>query len=157
MLDHVTIGVSDLERSKAFYDKALKAIGIERLYSEGAEFFGYGALLLDRSEPFGVVHLHHPIAIRTPHLCQSPDSRAPALRRRRVGTGSKSALAASRFAAEAVTPASDVPDRRGGEMHRAAQRGRVAVALEQLRLYTDPVLRDLSSKGFVTSCKCREI
>lgn len=41
MLDHVTIGVSDLERS--FYDKALKAIGIERLYSEGAEFFGYGA------------------------------------------------------------------------------------------------------------------
>src|SRR4029077_13354761 len=43
MLDHVTIGVSDLERSKAFYDKALKAIGIERLYSEGAEFFGYGA------------------------------------------------------------------------------------------------------------------
>ena len=42
MIDHVTIGVSDLERSKAFYDKALKAIGIERLYSEGAEFFGYG-------------------------------------------------------------------------------------------------------------------
>jgi catechol 2,3-dioxygenase-like lactoylglutathione lyase family enzyme len=42
MLDHVTIGVSDLERSKAFYDKALKAIGIERLYSEGTEFFGYG-------------------------------------------------------------------------------------------------------------------
>jgi hypothetical protein len=32
-----------LERSKAFYHKALKAIGIERLYSEGAEFFGYGA------------------------------------------------------------------------------------------------------------------
>ena len=43
MLDHVTIGVSDLERSKTFYDKALKAIGIERLYSEGAESFGYGA------------------------------------------------------------------------------------------------------------------
>jgi catechol 2,3-dioxygenase-like lactoylglutathione lyase family enzyme len=43
MLDHVTIGARDLERSKAFYDKSLKAIGIERLYSEGAEFFGYGA------------------------------------------------------------------------------------------------------------------
>ena len=43
MLDQVTIGVSDLERSKTFYDKALKAIGIERLYSEGAESFGYGA------------------------------------------------------------------------------------------------------------------
>jgi catechol 2,3-dioxygenase-like lactoylglutathione lyase family enzyme len=36
----VTIGVGDLERSKAFYDKALKAIRIERLYSEGAEFLG---------------------------------------------------------------------------------------------------------------------
>src|SRR5260370_36791236 len=43
MLDHVASGVSDLERAKAFHDKALKAIGIERLYSEGAEFFGYGA------------------------------------------------------------------------------------------------------------------
>jgi catechol 2,3-dioxygenase-like lactoylglutathione lyase family enzyme len=43
MLDHVTIGVSDLDRSKVFYDKALKAIGIERLFSEGAESFGYGA------------------------------------------------------------------------------------------------------------------
>jgi catechol 2,3-dioxygenase-like lactoylglutathione lyase family enzyme len=48
MLNHVTVGVSDLERSKAFHDKALKAIGIERLYSEGAEFF-----LLDRSETVG--------------------------------------------------------------------------------------------------------
>jgi catechol 2,3-dioxygenase-like lactoylglutathione lyase family enzyme len=33
MLDHVTIGVSNIERSKAFYDKALKAIGIERVYA----------------------------------------------------------------------------------------------------------------------------
>ena len=32
MLDHVTIGVSDLERSKAFYDNALKAIGIELVW-----------------------------------------------------------------------------------------------------------------------------
>ena len=36
MLDHVTIGVSNIERSKAFYDKALKAIGIERLYAEAS-------------------------------------------------------------------------------------------------------------------------
>ena len=43
MLDHISMGFSDLERSKAFYDKTLQAIGIERLYSEGGEFFGYGA------------------------------------------------------------------------------------------------------------------
>jgi catechol 2,3-dioxygenase-like lactoylglutathione lyase family enzyme len=43
MLDHVTIGVSDIERSKAFYDQALRPLGIERLYAEGATTAGYGA------------------------------------------------------------------------------------------------------------------
>jgi catechol 2,3-dioxygenase-like lactoylglutathione lyase family enzyme len=42
VLDHVTIGVSDIERSKAFYDEALNAIGIKRLYAEGETFAGYG-------------------------------------------------------------------------------------------------------------------
>ena len=42
MLDHVTIGVSDIARSIAFYDKVLKSIGIERLYAEGDSFAGYG-------------------------------------------------------------------------------------------------------------------
>ncbi len=43
MLDHVTIGVSDIERSKAFYDRALRPLGIERLYAEGDTSAGYGA------------------------------------------------------------------------------------------------------------------
>jgi catechol 2,3-dioxygenase-like lactoylglutathione lyase family enzyme len=42
MLDHVTIGVSDIERSKVFYDEILKAIGVERPYAEGETFAGYG-------------------------------------------------------------------------------------------------------------------
>ncbi|WP_349958290.1 VOC family protein [Rhizobium sp. ZPR3] len=42
MLDHVTIGVRDFERSKIFYDTILRAIGIERLYAEGESFAGYG-------------------------------------------------------------------------------------------------------------------
>ncbi|MCC8956805.1 VOC family protein [Bradyrhizobium sp. Pear77] len=42
MLDHVTIGISDIERSKTFYDAALRPLGITRLYAEGAEFAGYG-------------------------------------------------------------------------------------------------------------------
>ncbi|MHC2433269.1 VOC family protein [Bradyrhizobium sp. USDA 4451] len=42
MLDHVTIGSSDIERSKAFYDAALRSLGISRLYAEGAGFAGYG-------------------------------------------------------------------------------------------------------------------
>jgi catechol 2,3-dioxygenase-like lactoylglutathione lyase family enzyme len=42
MLDHVTIGVRDLERASAFYDRALRPLGIERLYAEGENFAGYG-------------------------------------------------------------------------------------------------------------------
>lgn len=40
MLDHVTIGVSDIERSMAFYDQALRPLGIERLYA--MDGVGYG-------------------------------------------------------------------------------------------------------------------
>jgi catechol 2,3-dioxygenase-like lactoylglutathione lyase family enzyme len=43
MLDHVTIGVSDIERAKTFYDRVLPVLGITRLYAEGENFAGYGA------------------------------------------------------------------------------------------------------------------
>jgi catechol 2,3-dioxygenase-like lactoylglutathione lyase family enzyme len=43
MLDHVTIGVRDIERATAFYDRVLAVLGIDRLYAEGAGFAGYGA------------------------------------------------------------------------------------------------------------------
>ena len=42
MLDHVTIGVIDLERSRRFYDLALVPLAIERLYDDDATFAGYG-------------------------------------------------------------------------------------------------------------------
>lgn len=42
MLDHVTIGVLDLEQSRMFYDAILHPLGIERLYAEGETFAGYG-------------------------------------------------------------------------------------------------------------------
>jgi catechol 2,3-dioxygenase-like lactoylglutathione lyase family enzyme len=42
MLDHVTIGVSDIERSRNFYDLALRPLGITRLYAEGETASGYG-------------------------------------------------------------------------------------------------------------------
>jgi catechol 2,3-dioxygenase-like lactoylglutathione lyase family enzyme len=42
MLDNVTIGVRDIERSKKFYDRALLPLGITRLYGEGERFAGYG-------------------------------------------------------------------------------------------------------------------
>jgi catechol 2,3-dioxygenase-like lactoylglutathione lyase family enzyme len=42
MLDHVTIGVTNTERSLAFYDRALRPLGITRLYADGERFAGYG-------------------------------------------------------------------------------------------------------------------
>lgn len=42
MLDHVTIGVTDLARAKAFYDAALAPLGIRRLFEDGTTFAGYG-------------------------------------------------------------------------------------------------------------------
>jgi catechol 2,3-dioxygenase-like lactoylglutathione lyase family enzyme len=42
MLDHVTVGVRDIERSRKFYDRALLPLGITRLYGEGERFAGYG-------------------------------------------------------------------------------------------------------------------
>jgi catechol 2,3-dioxygenase-like lactoylglutathione lyase family enzyme len=41
MLDHVTLGVTNLERSKAFYDSALKPLGIAPLF-ERPTYVGYG-------------------------------------------------------------------------------------------------------------------
>jgi catechol 2,3-dioxygenase-like lactoylglutathione lyase family enzyme len=43
MLDHVTVGVIDVERSKSFYDQALVPLGISRLHTEAETFAGYGS------------------------------------------------------------------------------------------------------------------
>jgi catechol 2,3-dioxygenase-like lactoylglutathione lyase family enzyme len=42
LLDHVTIGVSNIERAMQFYDRALRPLGIARLYAEAHEYAGYG-------------------------------------------------------------------------------------------------------------------
>jgi catechol 2,3-dioxygenase-like lactoylglutathione lyase family enzyme len=42
MMDHVTIGVTDLDRSRKFYDRTLAPFGIERLYADGDRTSGYG-------------------------------------------------------------------------------------------------------------------
>lgn len=41
MLDHVSIGVRDIDRARRFYDAALKPLGYTRL-SSGAGSLGYG-------------------------------------------------------------------------------------------------------------------
>lgn len=43
MLDHITIGVADLARAVAFYDRALGPLGVGRLMMVTAEMTGSGA------------------------------------------------------------------------------------------------------------------
>ena len=56
MLDHVSIGVADLKRTKKFYDAALKSLGYKCL-SEGAESLGYG----DKSVALWISPAKHPV------------------------------------------------------------------------------------------------
>lgn len=42
MIDHVTLGVSDLDRARAFYDRALIPLGLKRITRDDHDFAGYG-------------------------------------------------------------------------------------------------------------------
>ncbi len=42
MLDHIGILVTDLARSQAFYEKALKPLGIRLVAGDGAHYAGFG-------------------------------------------------------------------------------------------------------------------
>ena len=42
MIDHLSIGVRDIDRSRAFYDAVLAPLGYRRL-SDGSDALGYGA------------------------------------------------------------------------------------------------------------------
>lgn len=56
MFDHISIGVKNIERSGAFYDAALGALGYERLSSFG-NTVGYGA----EKPAFWVMEAEHPV------------------------------------------------------------------------------------------------
>ena len=62
MIDHVTINVADLERSKAFYERALRPLGysLQMEYLEGCGFGAEGKpdfFLAQRGEPSAPVHV----------------------------------------------------------------------------------------------------
>jgi len=42
MIDHVTLGVSDFDRARAFYDRALAPLGLKRITRDDRDFAGYG-------------------------------------------------------------------------------------------------------------------
>ena len=65
MLDHIVIGASDLEASKAFYDAALAPLGVSRLL----EFPGTSGL---RGEPKARVLRYGRTVERSPRTWRSP-------------------------------------------------------------------------------------
>jgi catechol 2,3-dioxygenase-like lactoylglutathione lyase family enzyme len=73
MLDHVSIGVRDLARTKRFYDASLAPLGY-KLLSEGADSLGYGA----EAPFFWVSVTDHPVPANPDsglHFCFAAPSR----------------------------------------------------------------------------------
>jgi catechol 2,3-dioxygenase-like lactoylglutathione lyase family enzyme len=76
IIDHVSLGVADLDRARSFYDAALKPLGVKRLYDDRG-MLGYGRgehpeLWFARPES-GDRRGHGPSAGF--HLCLHADSR----------------------------------------------------------------------------------
>jgi catechol 2,3-dioxygenase-like lactoylglutathione lyase family enzyme len=78
MIDHVSIGVSDLELSRRFYDAALKPLGLTRIVDFAGRGSDYGAAPGSLGVEFTVTR---EAGVKTPvpgaHLCfRAPDRAA---------------------------------------------------------------------------------
>ncbi|HZT18825.1 MAG TPA: VOC family protein [Dongiaceae bacterium] len=74
MIDHVSIGVRDIARTKRFYDAALKPLGYECL-SNGEASLGYGRA----SVAFWISASEHPVPANSAsglHFCFAAPTRA---------------------------------------------------------------------------------
>lgn len=76
MLDHVSVGVSDLERSRRFYDTALRPLGLVRTVDFAGRGSDYGAAPGQTGVEFTITS---EAGVRTPipgaHLCFRAPSR----------------------------------------------------------------------------------
>jgi hypothetical protein len=111
MLDHVSLGVTDIERSRHFYDAALRPLGLVRIVDFGkGRGSDYGAAPGSLGVEFTITR---EAQVRTPipgaHIC----FRAPTARlstyfiRRRLPTGDRTM--ACRVFARVITPTTTVP------------------------------------------------
>ena len=78
MIDHLSLGVADLARSRAFYDAALAPLGYRRLF-DLADASGYGGSLAgtlrEQALPFWIGHDSNPIGL-SGHVCFKAARRA---------------------------------------------------------------------------------
>jgi catechol 2,3-dioxygenase-like lactoylglutathione lyase family enzyme len=87
MLDHVSLGVSDIDRSRRFYDAALRPLGLVRTVDFGeGRGSGYGAAPGSLGVEFTITG---EVEVRTPipgaHLCFRAPDRAAGRRLSRGG------------------------------------------------------------------------
>ena len=77
MFDHISIGVSDLERSVTFYDAALAPLGHVRLWIQ-PRAAGYGPPGFEGEAPFAIIRFGDEMRAPEPglHLAFSATSRA---------------------------------------------------------------------------------
>ena len=78
MLDHVSLGVTDLERSRRFYDAALRPLGVVRTVDFGdGRGSDYGAMAGSLGVEFTITVEPDVTASRGMHLCfRAPDRAA---------------------------------------------------------------------------------
>ena len=89
MLNHVSVGVADLSKSRRFYDAALKPLGYKCLF-EGAEYLGYGT----STPEFWVLAVKHPVPANNEsglHFCFDAPRRADvnAFHQAAIGAGGR--------------------------------------------------------------------
>ena len=71
MLDHVGFGVSDYQRSKAFYERALAPLGLALLIEPIAEAAGFG----EAGKPFFWIETRRPASQGSTHVAFAVASR----------------------------------------------------------------------------------
>jgi catechol 2,3-dioxygenase-like lactoylglutathione lyase family enzyme len=77
VLDHVSLGVTDLERSRRFYDAALRPLGIVRIVDFQGRGSDYGAMAGSLGVEFTITAEAGAAPARGAHLCfRAPDRAA---------------------------------------------------------------------------------
>ena len=77
MLEHVSLGVTELERSRRFYDAALRPLGIVRTVDFEGRGSDYGAMAGSLGVEFTITVEPNVAASRGMHLCfRAPDRAA---------------------------------------------------------------------------------
>ena len=77
MIDHVSLGVADLERSRRFYDAALRPLGLVRTIDFEDRGSDYGAIAGQCGVEFTITRERAVATSRGLHLCfRAPDREA---------------------------------------------------------------------------------